>query len=142
MSFWEDKDCFPSFSIWVEKWHYLFPLYFPPQSCTHFVEKRKKMQHKWVIPFWNQTLVDSGSPNKGVFVPLPGTGDNVWRNFWLSELGREATSTGQRPAVLLKHLSIHRTTSTTKNSPDPNVHTAAVQKPCCRVLCHILFTSS
>lgn len=38
--------------------------------------------------------------------------------------------------MLLKRLTIHWTTATTKNSRAPNVHTATVEKPCCRVLCH------
>lgn len=118
---------FPNLS---KKMVLLFPL-FPTPSMYSFSSKEKN-----AIQICNTILKSdavSGSPLKVVVpLPVPGTDDNVWRQFLLSELGREAlllTSTGQRTGMLLKHPTIHRAASTTKNYPTPNVHMATVEKP-------------
>ena len=108
---------------------------FPTPVMNSISRKEKKMQLKCVIPSWNQTLVGSGSPPKW-FCPFLSQGQVTTSGGTVGKGGIAADIYQAEAGMLLKRLTIHRTTSTTKNSRAPNVHPAAVEKPCCKVLCH------
>lgn len=64
------------------------------------------------------------------FAPLRRSG-NVWRFYWLSQLGRGAAGISWVEAKdAAKHGTTERPDPTTGNDPAPNVRSAEVKKPC------------
>ena len=59
-----------------------------------------------------------------------GTFDNVWRYFWLSQLGgKGCAATGWRLGRLLNIPQCTGWPSTTQNCPTPNINRAKAVKP-------------